>query len=189
MTARAAVLSLAFLAGCATEARDPAPVAPATPGAAPHAVQTARPASAGASDWALAILGTPFVFAFRVVACTATAVVAAPTAGLLVLAPDPGPGLAYLRDGLGQNCSPPYGMPVPVAAGYRAEPDIGYYAERAIDYYPAPGMSYYSAPGARYYPAPGARSHPAPDILVHPAPGVGAPRPLTPYRGPAAMAP
>ena len=173
MTARAAVLSLAFLAGCATGARDPAPVAPATPGAAPHAVQTARPASAGASDWALAILGTPFVFAFRVVACTATAVVAAPTAGLLVLAPDPGPGLAYLRDGLGQNCGPPYGMPVPVAAGYRAEPDISYYAERAIDYDPAPG--------ARYYPAP--------DILVHPAPGVGAPRPLTPYRGPAAMAP
>ena len=136
-------------------------------------MQTARPASAGASDWALAILGTPFVFAFRVVACTATAVVAAPTAGLLVLAPDPGPGLAYLRDGLGQNCGPPYGMPVPVAAGYRAEPDISYYAERAIDYDPAPG--------ARYYPAP--------DILVHPAPGVGAPRPLTPYRGPAAMAP
>ena len=104
-------------------------------------MQPARPASAGASDWALAILGTPFVFAFRVVACTATAVVAAPTAGLLVLAPDPGPGLAYLRDGLGQNCGPPYGMPVPVAAGYRAEPDISYYAERAIDYFPrrAPG--------------------------------------------------
>ena len=151
-------------------------------------MQTARPAaSPGPSDWALAIIGTPFVFAFRVVACTATAVVAAPTAGLLVLTPHPGPGLASLRDGLGQNCGPPYGMPVPVAAGYPSEPDIGYDAERAIDYYPAPGMSYYSAPEARYYPAPGARSYPAPDILVHPAPG--APRPLTPYRAPSVITP
>jgi hypothetical protein len=182
MTARAAFLSLAFLAGCATGVRDPAPTSPATPGAAPHAVQTARPAvSPGPSDWALAIIGTPFVFAFRVVACTATAVVAAPTAGLLVLTPHPGPGLAYLRDGLGQNCGPPYGMPVPVAADYRSEPDIGYYAERAIDYYPAPG--------APYYPAPDVRAYPAPDVRVYPAPGVGAPRPLTPYRGPAAIAP
>jgi hypothetical protein len=97
MTARAAFLSLAFLAGCATAARDPAPhaAAPGTPGAAPRAVETARPAaSAGPSDWALAIIGTPFVFAFRVVTCAATAVVAAPTTGLLVLTPDPDPGLA-----------------------------------------------------------------------------------------------
>ena len=95
MTTRAAFLSLAFLAGCATAARDPAPyaAAPATPGAAPQAVETARPArSAGPSDWALAIIGTPFVFAFRVVTCAATAVVAAPTAGLLALTPDPSRG-------------------------------------------------------------------------------------------------
>ena len=41
MTARAALLSLAFLAGCATAARDPVPdaAAPATPGAAPRAVR------------------------------------------------------------------------------------------------------------------------------------------------------
>jgi hypothetical protein len=155
MTARAAFLSLAFLAGCATATRDPAPAAPAIRGAAPPAVETVRPRP---SDWALAVIGTPFVFAFRVVTCAATAVVAAPTAGLLTLTPDPQPGLAYLRDGLGQNCGPPYGMPVPVAAGYPSEPDVGYYSERAIDYFPAPG--------ARY----------------HPAPDVGHPRPLTPYR-------
>ena len=175
MTARAAFLSLAFLAGCASAARDPAPAAPATSGAAPRAVQTTRPAvSPGASDWALAVIGTPFVFAFRVVACAATAVVAAPTAGLLTLTPHPQPGLAYLRDGLGQNCGPPYGMPVPVAAGYRSAPDIGYYGERTLDYYPESGVPYYQAPGTRYYPAPDVRRYPEPDV--------GEPRPLTPYR-------
>ena len=170
MTTRAAILSLAFLAGCATAARDPGPAA------------TARPAaSAGPSDWALAIIGTPFVFAFRVVACTATAVVAAPTAGLLTLTPHPQPGLASLRDGLGQNCGGPYAMPVPVAAGYRSGPDLGYYAARPLEYYPEPGVSYHPAPGARYYPAPDVRHYPAPDV--------GGPRPLTPYRAPAARAP
>jgi hypothetical protein len=177
MSARAAILSLALLAGCTTAARDPAPyaAAPATPGAAPPAVETAPPArSAGPSDWALAIISTPFVFAFRVVTCAATAVVAAPTAGLLTLTPDPKPGLAYLRDGLGDNCGPPYGMPVPVAAGYRSEPDIGYYAERTLDYDPETGVPYYQAPGTRYYPAPDGGRYPEPDV--------GEPRPLTPYR-------
>ena len=180
MTTRAAILSLAFLAGCATAARDPAPDAGVV--AAPRPVATARPAaSAGPSDWALAILGSPFVFAFRVVACTATAVVAAPTAGLLTLTPHPQPGLADLRDGLGQNCGGPYAMPVPVAAGYRPEPDIDYYAERALDYFPDRGV--------RYYPAPDVRRYPAPDMPHYPAPEVGGPRPLTPYSGPAVMTP
>ena len=184
MTARAAFLSLALLAGCATSARDPGPdvTYPATPGAAPGAVETARPArSAGPSDWALAIISTPFVFAFRVVTCAATAIVAAPTAGLLTLTPYPQPGLADLRDGLGQNCGSPYVMPVPVAAGYRSRPDIAYYAVRPLEYYPEPGISYYPAPGARYYPAPDVRHYPAPDV--------GGPRPLTPYRAPSVMAP
>jgi hypothetical protein len=167
MTARAAFLSLAFLAGCTTAARDPAPQTAATSVATPQAVDTVGPArSAGPSDWALAVISTPFVFAFRVVTCAATAVVAAPTAGLLTLTPDPKPGLAYLRDGLGDNCGPPYGMPVPVAAGYHSQPDIGYYAERTLDYYPEPGMPYYRAPDVRRYPEP----------------DVGQPRPLTPYR-------
>jgi hypothetical protein len=176
MTARAAFFSLDILAGCATAARDPAPDAnaPATSGAASRAVPTARPAvSPGPSDWALAVIGTPFVFAFRVVACAATAVVAAPTAGLLTLTPDPKPGLAYLRDGLGHNCGPPYGMPVPVAAGYRPKPDIDYYVARHFQYYPEPGISYY----------------PAPDIRPYPVPEVGGPRPLTPYSAPSGMVP
>lgn len=151
MTTRAALLSLAFLAGCATAAPEPQPYAgPAVPlHAAPDAAERSRPAaSAGPSDWALAIVGTPFVFAFRVVTCAATAVVAAPTAGLLALSEHYRPGLAYLRDGLGENCGPPYGVPVPVTAGYRTEPDV-YYA-----------------------PQPDARRYPAPDL--------GQPRPLFP---------
>jgi hypothetical protein len=167
MTARGALLLVAFLAGCATAAAERGPYAGAAVPlhAAPDAAKRSTPAaSAGPSDWALAIIGTPFVFALRVATCAATAVVAAPTAGLLTLTPDPKPGLAYLRDGLGQNCGPPYGMPVPVAAGYRSERDIGYFVERTLDYYPEPGVPYYPAPGVRPYPEP----------------DVGPPRPLIP---------
>jgi hypothetical protein len=122
------------------------------------------------------------VFAFRVVACAATAVVAAPTAGLLTLTPDPQPGLAYLRDGLGQNCSPPYAMPVPVAPEWPVAPEAGYLSERAFNYSPAADVLYYPAPGLRHYPAPDlGRPRPAPDL--------GRPRPLTPYSGDAVTAP
>jgi hypothetical protein len=164
-----AFLIAALLAGCAAAAPEPAvhTRAAAPLHAAPDAAERSRPAaSAGPSDWALAIIGTPFVFAFRVVTCAATAVVAAPTSGLLLLTPDPKPGLGYLRDGLGQNCGPPYGVPVPVAAGYRSEPYMGYYSERTLDYHPEPSVPSYPSPGARYSPAP----------------DVGQPRPLTPYR-------
>jgi hypothetical protein len=180
MSTRAAFLSLAFLAGCATAARDPSPdPAPATREAVPRTVETAGPRP---SDWALAVIGTPFVFAFRVVACAATAVVAAPTAGLLTLAPDPQPGLAYLRDGLGQNCGPPYAMPVPVAAEWPVAPNAGYLSERAFKY-PA-------APDVLYYPAPGVRHHPEPDLgRPRTGPDMGRPRVLTPYSGPAVPAP
>jgi hypothetical protein len=136
MTTRATVLSLAFLTGCATAAPEAAPDADlAAREAAPDT--TASPsASAGPSDWALAIVGTPFVFAFRTVVCAATAVVAAPTAGVLAFSPERELGMAYLRDGLAQNCGPPYAVSVPVAAAYRAEPDLHY------------------SPDARSYPEP-----------------------------------
>jgi hypothetical protein len=164
-----AFLIAALLVGCATGAPEPAvPTRTVAPlHAAPDAPERYRPAtSAGPSDWALAVIGTPFVFAFRVVTCAATAAVAAPISGLLVLTPDPKPGLAYLRDGLGQNCGPPYGVPVPVAAGYRSEPYLGYYTERTLDSDPEPRGPYDPTAGGRYYPAP----------------DVGPPRPLTPYR-------
>ena len=158
MTTRATILSLALLAGCATAAHEPASDAgaPTTYQAVPHPVEPARPvASAGASDWALAIVGTPFLFAFRVVTCATTAVLAAPTAGFLALTPDPQPGLAYLRDGLGQNCGPPYVVGVPVAAGYTTEPEVGYRAQPDV-----------------LYP---------PGVVYPPQPDGGRPRTLTPY--------
>ena len=152
MTGRAAVLTMALLAGCATAPPEPTPDAgaPSAIEAAPDAAEGATPAaSAGPSDWALAIVGTPFVFAFRAVTCAATAVVAGPTAGLLALSDQRAAGLAYLRWGLAENCGPPYVVSVPVAAGYRAEPELRY--------------------------------SPRPDVREYPAPGLGMPRPLTPY--------
>jgi hypothetical protein len=95
--------------------------------AAPPPGATATPSptpAAGPSDWALAIVGTPFVFAFRVVTCAATAVVAGPTAGLLAFSEEREAGFAYLRDGLAQNCGPPYTVPVPVASRYHRDPYV-----------------------------------------------------------------
>ena len=124
MTTRAILLSLAVLAGCATSAPPPpAPGVAAAPEAAPGA-PTSPTASAGPSDWALAIVGTPFVFAFRTVVCAATAVVAAPTAGLLAFSEERQAGMAYLRDGLAENCGPPYAVGVPVAGHYEQDPDL-----------------------------------------------------------------
>jgi len=123
VTTRATFLTLAFLAGCATAGPAPDPDATSAIAAAPATTETSGyTASAGPSDWALAIVGTPFVFAFRVVTCAATAVVAAPTAGLLALSEEYRPGLAYLRDGLAQNCGPPYAVSVPVASSYGHAP-------------------------------------------------------------------
>ena len=125
MTARAAFWMVAFLAGCATAAPEPAPDAGAAAalGSAPDRTEESATA-AGPSDWALAIVGTPFVFAFRTVVCAATAVVAGPTAGLLAFSEEREAGLAYLRYGLAQNCGPPYVVPVPVAARYPGEPAL-----------------------------------------------------------------
>jgi hypothetical protein len=125
MTVRAAFLSLAFLAGCATAAPEAAPDAgvAAAPDAAPDAPESPA-ASAGPSDWALAIVGTPFVFAFRTVVCAATAVVAGPTAGLLAFSEEREEGLAFLRYGLAENCGPPYVVPVPVASRYDPDPYV-----------------------------------------------------------------
>jgi hypothetical protein len=164
MITRAAFLSLTFLAGCAAGAPEPAPDAGAVAAreAAPDTT-TGPSASAGPSDWALAIVGTPFVFAFRTVVCAATAVVAGPTAGLLAFSEEREAGLAYLRDGLAQNCGPPYAVAVPVAAGYRTEPDV------------------------RYAPEPDVRYAPEPDVRGYPQPDIGKPRPLTSY-GSAALA-
>src|ERR687891_1052381 len=109
MTPRATFLSLALLAGCATAGPAPDPDATSALAGAPDEAKTSGyTSSAGPSDWALAIVGTPFVFAFRVVTCAATAVVAGPTAGLLMLSEEREAGLDYLRWGLAENCDGPY---------------------------------------------------------------------------------
>ena len=153
MRGRATVLTMILLAGCATAAPEPAPPGgrPVPLHAVPDAAERSPAASAGPSDWALAILGTPFVFAFRTAVCAATAVVAAPTAGLVALSEEREAGLDYLRWGLAETSTQleVVRSPVPVAAGYRTEPDI------------------------RYAPQPGVREYPEPDR--------GRPRPLMSY--------
>ena len=119
MSVRTALLMLLLLAGCATGAPPPGPGLAAGPDPAPTPA-----ASAGPSDWALAIVGTPFVFAFRTVVCAATAVVAGPTAGVLALSAEREAGLDYLRWGLAENCDGPYVVPVPVAGRYDPAPDV-----------------------------------------------------------------
>jgi hypothetical protein len=141
MPACAAFLALVFLAGCASSS-EPGPTARSTPAPSPGATAPSeQPADAAAtsrrtvstrpSDWALAIVGTPFVFAFRTVVCAASAVVAGPAAALFAVSDDPRGGFAYLSDGLAQNCGPPYVVSVPAGYGYR---------DPAAVYAPAPEL-------------------------------------------------
>jgi uncharacterized protein YceK len=65
--------------------------------------------TASASGWALSILGTPFAFVMKTLACGATLVVAAPAAGFLTLGVDPyGQGYQVLGDGIAANCGGSY---------------------------------------------------------------------------------
>lgn len=131
MTARTACLALILLAGCATASPEPAvegrstaaplPEATSAPVPPPHAGAAPRP-----SDWALTVVGTPFVLGFRAVVCAASTVVAGPMAALFAVSPDPRLGFAYLRDGLAQNCGPPYGVPLPTVADRVREPVARY---------------------------------------------------------------
>ena len=99
-TVLAVPLALA-LAACATGAPPPAADQAAPP---PVAKPGATPAG-----WAVAIVGTPFAFAFKTVVCAASLVIAAPIAGMLALHPDPYPeGLETLDDGIANNCGPPW---------------------------------------------------------------------------------
>ena len=58
---------------------------------------------------AVAVLGTPFLIAFKAATCAVTLAVAAPAAGILALGVDPyGEGFDYLGSGVAHNCGPPY---------------------------------------------------------------------------------
>jgi hypothetical protein len=172
---RTALLVLVLLAGCATSSPQPAsrapPAAPdatfSTDGSVDTAPAPRRAYRTRASDVALSVVGTPFVFAFRTLVCATSAVVAGPTAALFAVSDDPRGGFADLRHGLAQNCGPPYAVPLPSATDrarewefIRAAPEreiIGYAPEREV-------------------------------VRYAPGPDLGPPRPLTPYSG-SAMSP
>jgi hypothetical protein len=65
----------------------------------------ARGPSSG--DWAVSIVGTPFLLVFRSVVCASSVVVAAPFSAIFALANAPD-GLELLGDGVTQNCAGPY---------------------------------------------------------------------------------
>jgi hypothetical protein len=129
-----------------------------------------------ASDVALSVVGTPFVFGFRAVVCAASAVVAAPAAALFAVSHDPRGGFAYLRHGLAQNCGPPYAVPLPSATDRAREGEfVGYAPERDVISYAPEGDVIGYAPEREF-------------VRYAPGPDLGSPRPLTPYSG-TAMSP
>jgi hypothetical protein len=125
MSPRAAFLVLVLLAGCASSP-EPAPGATSPRSSSGTVASSGSGPSSRPSDWALTVVGTPFVFGFRAVVCAASAVVAGPMAALFAVSHDPRGGFAYLRDGLAQNCGPPYSVPLPNAVDRAREPTARY---------------------------------------------------------------
>jgi hypothetical protein len=74
------------------------------------ASSTAPPvAESPVGNTAVAVVGTPFLIAFKAATCAVTLAVAAPAAGILALGVDPyGEGFDYLGSGVAHNCGPPY---------------------------------------------------------------------------------
>ena len=95
--AMAALIALA-VAGCASTSATTG-AGSSDPGA------PARGPSGG--DWALSVVGTPFLLVFRTAVCASSLVLAAPISAMLALADSP-EGLDTLSDGLAQNCGGPY---------------------------------------------------------------------------------
>jgi hypothetical protein len=127
MAARTAFPILLLLAGCTAASTHSVPrptyeVGPGmTYGTAYAAPAPRRTYGTRASDVALTVVSAPFVLAFRVAVCAASAVVAGPTAAVFAVSDDPRGGFDYLRDGLAYNCGPPYVVPVPAAGRYDRE--------------------------------------------------------------------
>jgi hypothetical protein len=91
---------LLLLAACASERQAMAP----QPGGAPQPAGTPpRP-----GETFLAVIGTPFLIAFKIPVCVASAAIAAPIAGAASLAGSGREARRALGEGLEQNCGPPY---------------------------------------------------------------------------------
>jgi|SRR5687767_2306320 hypothetical protein len=88
------VLFLSCLAGCASQG-----------GGAPQPQPTT---SADPADTFLAVIGTPFLWAVKIPVCVVSAVIAAPIAGAASVATNGQETTRALRDGVKQNCGPPW---------------------------------------------------------------------------------
>jgi hypothetical protein len=64
--------------------------------------------SADPADTFLAVIGTPFLWAVKVPVCVVSAVIAAPIAGAASMATNGQETTRALRDGVKQNCGPPW---------------------------------------------------------------------------------
>ena len=93
-----------MLAGCAASPAGPSESVPGAPSSQPS------PPDADPARTAVAVMGTPFFFAFKVAVCATTAVIAAPVAALLALVEEPhrGQKRQELNEGFARNCGPPY---------------------------------------------------------------------------------
>jgi hypothetical protein len=68
------------------------------------------PDDRGSGNTFISVVGTPFLIAFKIPVCVASAAIAAPLAGVSALNPDSG-GREFreaLGAGVAQNCGPPY---------------------------------------------------------------------------------
>lgn len=95
--------------GCASA---PPPGPPAEPAMAqPYEAAAAEPRrdTTDAGEVMVAVVGTPFLLAFKTIVCAGSLVVAGPAAAVLTLADGPAAeGVEVLGDGVAQNCGPPY---------------------------------------------------------------------------------
>ena len=87
------VLALFALAACASQ------------GGGTQPAPTAQPDPA---DTFLAVIGTPFLWAVKIPVCVVSAVIAAPIAGAASVATNGQETTRALRDGVKQNCGPPW---------------------------------------------------------------------------------
>ena len=86
--------TLFLLAACASQGGGAQPSAPTT--------------AADPADTFLAVIGTPFRWAVKIPVCVVSAVIAAPIAGAASVAMNGQETTRALRDGVKQNCGPPW---------------------------------------------------------------------------------
>lgn len=119
---------------------------------APEPIDPDNHTVAHPGDAAVSVVGTPFYFVFKSVACVASVAIAAPMAGLAALSESPSaPEVRRgLGDGVNQNCGPPY-----VLSPYRV-----------VSVAPPPDRSKLSSPGQPTRPPTSVPDVPAPPLSL-----------------------